>query len=428
MRRKQLLGVSWSMPPGLYPRSIQVARLMKGLKPLGWQARIVTPRPQDRPAEDASDPELAGLYAAYYDAVPVDVSRVDPEFGPRWPRWRQRLKGEVDLSHDELWIARALAVAQAHIRRHRVDALATFAQPWSDHRIGLALATWHPRLPWVAHFSDPWTDSLYNADAADDVRRAERSIEDRVVARADAIVFTNRYALDLVMAKYPAAWRAKAHVVPHTMDPDLLPATAAAGPPPPHGRPMRLSHVGNLFVGRRRAHALFDALAMLHRRRSLAGRLELVLLGAGSGLYEAREKVFELSLEPIVTFAPRVSHPDSLAAMAATDVLVIIDAPAATNVFMPSKLVDYLMARRPILALTPATGPTAEIMQQLNYPILDPHDAGRVADAIEALLARYEAGSLTASTSGGDYLRQFSLDDTSRAFASILDSARARHR
>lgn len=425
MSVRTMLGVSWSMPPGLYPRSIQVARLMKGLQPLGWQSTILTPRAQDRSPAEPIDPDLAATYAGAYDELGVDVSRVDAATGPLLARWRQWAGGEAELSDDELWTARAIAAAERHIRHRRVDVLVTFAQPWSDHQIGLALAEWHRGLPWVAHFSDPWTDSLYYANYPEDIRQRWRGIEDRVVARADAVVFTNRYARDLVMAKYPQAWHHKAHVVPHVTDPDLLAMLSPIHPPPAHGRPLKLAHVGNLLVGRRRGHALFEALALLHRRRSLAGRLEMVLLGGGSGLYEAREKVFELSLEPVVTFHPRVSHRESLKAMAATDVLVIIDAPAATNVFMPSKVVDYLMARRPILALTPSSGSTADIMRALDYPIVDSDDSARLAGVIEGLLDQHERGGLTVSTRVDACLADYALAGVSRTFAGILDAARA---
>lgn len=421
-RGKRLLAVSWCMPPGLFPRSIQVARLLKGLERLGWKSSVITPSPSSRASTDPMDEDLARTYAGNYDTVLADLSRVDPEYGPWLARWQQRWSGETDLTRDELWMKRAFERAQHFIRHRRVDALATFAQPWSDHRIGLAIAEWQPVLPWVAHFSDPWVDSLYEADLPADVAQQNRATEAQVIARANAVVFTNQYAADLVMAKYPGTLRKKAHVVPHTMDTELLAKLGVVRPngSSPAGRPLRLSHVGNLFAGRRRANALFEALATVNARRPLAGRLELVLLGEGSGLYEARGKVFELSLEPIVTFRQRVPHLESLAAMAESDVLVLIDAPADTNVFMPSKVVDYLMADRPILALTPKAGSTAEIMSQLGYPIVDPQDAGQVVAAIEELLRRHEAGELAPSHHGAAYIRQFGLDETSRAFDVIL--------
>ena len=439
MRRgKRLLAVSWCMPPGLFPRSIQVARLLKGLKRLGWTSSVITPSPLSRAGSDPIDEELVRTYADHYDTVLTDLSRVDPEYGPLLPRWQQRWSGEVELTRDQLWIKRASERARHFIRHHRADVLVSFAQPWSDHRIGLAIAEWQPALPWVAHFSDPWVDSLYEADQPAEVQQQDRAIEARVIERASAVVFTNQYAADLVMAKYPAALGQKAHVVPHTMDTELLANAGLARPNGTGARPLRLSHVGNLFAGRRRANALFEALATLNVRRPLAGRLELILLGEGSGLYEARGKVFELSLEPIVTFRQRVPHLESLAAMAASDVLVLIDAPSETNVFMPSKVVDYLMADRPILALTPKAGSTAEIMAQLGYPTVDPQDVAQIVAAIEQLLRRHDAGELhpdlhpttqsprggapglAPSPNGAAYLRRFALEETSRAFDAIL--------
>lgn len=427
VKRSHLLAVSWCMPPGLYPRSIQVARLLKGLDAVGWRTSVITPRAADRSPDDPSDPELSAIYEPYYVTVPVAVSRVDPEFGPAWSRWRQWLRGETGMSDDAVWTHRAIARGKSFIRSNRVDVLATFAQPWSDHRIGLALAEWAPWLPWVAHFSDPWVDSLYSAGTPEERQREDRRTEARVIERANAIVFTNHFAAELVMAKYPDELRAKAGVVPHTTDPDLLRHPGSVQPRTEPARPLQLSHVGNLFVGRRRANALFEALALLNQRLPLAGRVELRLIGAGSGLYEAREKVFELSLERIVTFQPRVSHLESLAAMAASDVLVIIDAPARTNVFTPSKLVDYLMARRPILALTPPIGSTAEIVGALGYPVVDGEDAAAIANAIELLLGRHESGTLGPAQDDTAVMRQFSLDETARAFVGALDRARGRN-
>lgn len=419
-----LLAVSWCMPPALFPRSIQVARTLKGLNRIGWTSHVITPSPQGRADTDPMDDELARTYASNYDTIPIDLSTADPDFGSFLDRWRDRIARETHLTRDQLWVKRASSAARRFVRSNKVDVLVTFAQPWSDHLIGLDVSRWRPRLTWVAHFSDPWVDSLYETDRPDDIKQRDRMLETEVVERASAVVFTNQYASDLVMKKYPDSLRRKARVVPHTTDNELLQQFHARPRPVHECRPFRLSHVGNLFAGVRRAKGLFEALAMLNRRRPLAGQIEVVFLGAGSGLYEAREKVFELALEGIVRFCPRVPHLASLAAMAESDVLVLIDAPAQTNVFLPSKVVDYLMANRPILALTPSAGSSAEIMRHLGYPIVEPDNAGQIAEALEALLLQHVGGTLRPSEVANTHARQFSLEETSGAFAKILDQVR----
>lgn len=418
------MAVSWCTPPALFPRSIQVARLFKGLKRQGWTTTVVTPRTPPLSKANPQDPSLEEFYAGEYQPVRVDLSRIDPDAIGWLDRRKLRVRREAQLSDDLLWARRAADTVRALIREEPPDVLVTFAQPWRDHLVGLELLRWGKRLPWVAHFSDPWVDNLYDADLPDETQAEERRREARVVERADLAVFTNRYAADLVMAKYPAAWRGKVRIVPHATDDDLTAVVDRTFPRRlANASTLRLTHVGNLFAGRRTADSVFDALSILNQRRPLQHRLELVILGEGSGLYDARAKAFMLNLDSVVTFRPRVSYLESVAAMRDSDVLLLIDAPADINVFFPSKLVDYLMARRPILALTPAIGVTADIMTQLGYPAVEPGNVNAIVASIDELLARHAAGPLQPSAAAATGAAPYSLDATARAFAAVLDEA-----
>lgn len=408
------------MPPALFPRSIQVGRLLKGLRGLGWSTTVVTPALESLPATDTIDRQLGELYGDCYDLVPIDLSTAEnePRLSPR--RVGEWWRGESGKTSDELWVMRASRATDGVLRRRRAAALVTFAQPWRDHLVGLDVANRHAGLPWIAHFSDPWVDSLYAADAAEADTAIERAREAAVVERANAVVFTNSYAAALVMKKYPASWGTKAHVVPHSIDTDLVAAADRLAPPPSAGpRPFRMAHVGNLFIGRRTANAVFEALRKLNAERSLEGRLEFILVGEGSGLYEARCRAFELALESIVTFRSRVTHLESLAAMRASDCLILLDAAADTNVFLPSKVVDYLMVQRPILGITPPHGASAEVLQRRGHEVVSPADVDGIARAIALRLHAHESGAHVPSGSGRD--DEFDLQTTSAKFAGILD-------
>lgn len=88
--------------------------------------------------------------------------------------------------------------------------LRVFGQPRSDHLLGLHLKQ-RLRLPWLAHFSDPWTDTPF--------RRQGPFC--RPVNDADRVIFTSAETLELVMRKYPAGRYAKACVLPHAYEPRL---------------------------------------------------------------------------------------------------------------------------------------------------------------------------------------------------------------
>lgn len=414
---RRLVAVSWSMPPALFPRSIQVARLLKGLQRIGWTSTVVTLDRRSGGSGEPMDPALSDLYASAYQIEPVATREMAKEPWPAPLKWKLGALPPVDVG----WAVDAAAAARRVARRDGSEVLVTFAQPWRDHFVGLAFG--RPRLPWVAHFSDPWVDSLYYRDMPGAERDRDLKCEAAIVKQADLVVFTNHYAADLVMRKYPATWRSKARVVEHACDADLLPIVdQMPGARPAGKRPLRLSYVGTLLAERRTVDDLLAALAKLEARIGIRGRVELVVIGSGSGTDGARQKASELSLDSLVSFQPQVMYLESLAVMRDSDVLVLIDARARTNTFMPSKLVDYLAAHRPIVGITPAVGASADLLRSSGYPLAEPGDVAGIAGAIEGLLDRHESG-LRPITAPEDVVRRYGLDAVAGAFAGLLDEA-----
>lgn len=395
------MAVSWAMPPALYPRSIQVSRLLKGLHLRGWRSTVVTRRTDNLATGEFLDHGLAELAAPYYTVAPIEAD------------------------NDQEWIDRTVATVKELDRAAPAEALITFAQPWRDHLAGLELAFWRGRRPWIAHFSDPWVDSQYYSPASPEQRALDCERESRIISQADAVVFTNAHAADLVMAKYPQAWRDKASVVPHAMDRATMPRVSGSLSEP--ARRLRMAYVGNL-AGQRNAAGLFEALALLAARRPVHDELELTFVSDPGALFETRENAKAWGMAALATYVPTVSHGESLAAMAAADVLLLIDAPAERNVFLPSKFADYLMADKPILGLTSPIGASADALREIGHHVVDPVDATAIADAIEQKLREHAAGKLSLPKDAVAKAERYSVDATAAAFESIIEGAIERRR
>jgi hypothetical protein len=69
-----------------------------------------------------------------------------------------------------------------------------------------------------------------------------------------------------------------------------------------------------------------------------------------------------------------VDYKTSLALMESADLLLVIDAPFDQSVFLPSKLVDYIGAQRPIFAITPP-GTSAKLVSDLGGMVAHPKKA-----------------------------------------------------
>ncbi len=407
---KALLAISWEMPPMYGPRATQVSRVLSGLAALGWSPTVVCmdPRP-------GGPHFFAGSTAQNPGIKFVRVRSRQESFAVR-AIWRVAPKLRDYPDPARVWIRPATRASLEAANAESPAALISFAQPWSDHLVGLRVhrAT---RLPWVAHFSDPWADSPY---ATPRQRSIWGRMEADVIRAASAVVFVTEQTADLVMKKYPEVWRRKVAIVPHGFVPH---AAESPSPQSLNGtRPMKLVYTGRFYRGLRTPLALFEAIATLNRRSPLAGQIEVSLTGPDVGDY-ARDAV-RLGLGRLLKFHGRVSAPMAGEAAAGADALLVIDAPTdSASVFLPSKLVDYLAFRKPILGLTPARGATADLLNRLHFPVVPPDDVPAIAAAVEGLLTRFREGTLSVDDSFDLVAAHYEIGNTSRMLSDVLARA-----
>jgi glycosyltransferase involved in cell wall biosynthesis len=364
----KVLAASYAYPPLRYPRAIQVARLLAQLP----ASEVTVLCAQENGNEDVS------LGKAYAD----DELRVVRVPWSRRASLQRRLRNRIledNLLVPDRWRPWQRDAART-VRRlgllRRGDVVVTFGQPMSDHLLGIRLAR-AAGAAWIAHFSDPWVDSVFR-NSGRVTRAFNARLEAQVVAQADGLVFTSQETVDLVLRRHSTSARAKVHVLPHAHDPRLYPDEA------PDVGAIVVRYVGN-FYGRRGPEPLLDALRLVTTRRPGA------LKGVHFELVGSQERPLSdaalSGLPPeLVSIRPAVPYLESLALMKRSRLLLVLDAPGDTSVFLPSKLIDYLGARRPILALTPP-GAASSLVERAGGWHADPADPAASAEAIIAALA-----------------------------------------
>lgn len=408
---KQILAISWEMPPLSGPRAVQVTRTLVALSKLGWRSRVV--------CFDAESDRYQQDHRVTVEALSDGaVTRLPVRSPEEWLFFRALWRVCPPLKHlpDEkrVWVKAAAAESRRALKEHPADVIVSFAQPWSDHLIGLQLHR-ETGLPWVAHFSDPWTDSPYHRPAQW-LRRRAAAMEAEVVAAASQLIFVNRYTRDRVMAKYPAAWAARTHVIAQGWEAEPLPPP----PVPLPSRPLHVVYTGRFYDGIRTPGTVLAALAELNRRHPLAGLIDVEFVGGGMQAYEARTRM--LGLESCVRFSGRLSPEQARRRAAVADALLTIDAPVAAgpSLFLPSKLIDYLPLGKPILAVTPLAGPSADLIRELGYEPVAPDDVRGISAAFETLVAAHHDRTLATAPGHQAVAAQYAITETTRAFDQVL--------
>jgi glycosyltransferase involved in cell wall biosynthesis len=261
----------------------------------------------------------------------------------------------------------------------RYSAVVTWSQWHSIHLVGLRARRLPNSPPWIAHFSDPWVDNPL-APVHGLAGRLNRRLERKVVEGADQLLLTSQETLRLFADRYGDDVMAKAQIVPHTYIPDLYPDRR----PRPQDGPLTIRYVGQLY-GARSPEPLFRALGILAGAEpGLLDTVRIELIGRVDA--EMLQTAAALALpDGSVRIVPPVPYRESLGLIRQADLLLVIDAPMASSPFLPSKLIDYLGAARPVLGITPP-GASANLIRRLGGWVAPPDDPESIASALAEAL------------------------------------------
>ena len=118
-----------------------------------------------------------------------------------------------------------------------------------------------------------------------------------------------------------------------------------------------LTSAGN-FYGPRTPEPFLKALSILSKEEDLSG-LKVKFIGS---LGKFKDLIYKYNIGNIVEALGTLPRNDTIKYLFKSDALILIDSPSKNeSVFLPSKLLDYINIKKPILAITPR-GPSAEVV------------------------------------------------------------------
>jgi hypothetical protein len=103
-----------------------------------------------------------------------------------------------------------------------------------------------------------------------------------------------------------------------------------------------------------------------------------------------------LKLQDVVSINPAVSYDEYIKILKQSPVL-LLTVSSAHNLFMPSKIVDYFGAQRPILSFVPKGSEMRQVLETAGMAefACDEFDVASGTAALERLWDRYQAGTLS---------------------------------
>ncbi len=409
--RRTVLMIDYLFPPIAGPGIQRTLGYVQHLKQYGWEPLVLTVRDGEHSLYDVS----------LLDRVPKDIVvertlslepvrfvkrfLVKPSEGeapgtlrtgrPLWrgPKWVRNIEHWTLFPDRRIgWLPFALARAVLLNRRRPIHAIySSSTNIMTGHLIAYLLKKCL-RKPWVADFQDAWLESYVSYFPSLLHRKAAERLEHSVLREADRVTVATEPHRRMLEHRYAKIRSDKFCVIPMGFDPRLFEGIRRLSSPK-----FTITHFGNFYSSRSPERFLTAIALCVQQDPGLIRDLQVIFLGTfDRGSMALTEKLLrEHDLERLVHLRGMVPYKLGLETVISSDVLLLVtDEGVWGRALLASKILEYLAAKRPILALAPE-GVTADLVHAADAGIIaGPNDVGAIKDALLQFYRQWKAGSL----------------------------------
>jgi len=408
MQMRKLLFISYHFPPALTSESLRALKTVKYLPRWGWEPIVLTVHPTKLVARNFDNSLLSELprnipiYRTY--SFKNRVSNLALREMKKLLRWSCLASYEIE------WLPFAVLEGKKALKKETIEVIVSRSTPFASHLVALRLKSFSG-VPWIADFSDPWTQNPY----LEKVRAFDESLERKVVFAADRIIFTNRFAKKLFLNRYKNIKAEKVRVIPNQYDPEDF----AKQEKVTASEVFTAVHAGS-FYGIRSPEIFLKALGMLKDQGAFDEKIKVKLIGTVND--ELRCLISKYRLEDIVEAIDAIPHKNVVHHLHTADILLLIDAPTdEPSPFLPLKLMEYMCVRKPILAITPLEGASADVVRSTKTGIIiSPNDINGIKDEIKRFYQLYRSSGLEIRPCWNE-IKKYSANRCTKILAGILE-------
>ena len=261
--------------------------------------------------------------------------------------------------------------------------LFTSIVPGISHIAGKKIKEKHPEVIWYASFSDPFKNSPYkNVDLSDRsfIYKFMYNVgaycfyndkyEEAAIMNADKLLFICEEQRDFTLSQYlnSEKLKEKSIIMPLTYIPGWKMYDEIINTKKVKNKIKQAVHLGRLY-GLRKIDTFIEALRQLKEEdRDLENKI--VFHQYSEIQDEDVKKIKEFGLDKLFILHDKVSYKESIEIMKNADILVLFDTlmpDKPVQPYLPSKITEYLMLKKPILGICGENSPSFRILKEYGF-------------------------------------------------------------
>lgn len=218
--------------------------------------------------------------------------------------------------------------------------------PYSTHFIGYFIHKWY-KIPWVAHFFEPWEDNPYVRPKKNFVYNYFlRKCEAFVARNADVIIHNNSVIIESWKRKYGVEVCKKLFLLSLPFDQEKMNKKQIIR----NGNEINISHIGNLYSQRNASELIMVVKELVEQDTKFADRIKINLIGQVT--QADKDLITSYNLQNVFNLTGHISEEECNGYYNRTDYFLVIEGKNQGLLFYPSKIIKYFYYEKPIIGIT----------------------------------------------------------------------------
>jgi glycosyltransferase involved in cell wall biosynthesis len=348
-----VLFVSIAFPPKRDPECLQTAKYFKYLVEFGMDVSVVTSAvptlnmDYDTSLEKYDKGYLQKLEYPIYESKYLNflVNKISPATLQTPDSKKKFIKNWKKIVSD---------------LTHKPNLIYSRSFPLTSALTALQLKKFY-KIPWIMHISDPWADAPWSPTHPS-IYQKNKEMEKECFDYADKISFTTEKTLDFYAKQY-AHYAYKFEVFPNVYDRD---DTAENGSHLPTHK-LRVVYTGGM-AGNRGPIFIINVIEHLRQKGfDVDNKIELILAG---DVDRRNKTMLDESHHRYINFIGRQTFETAKKLQQSAHLLLIFEEPlkdVSKAMFFPSKILDYIVAKRKTFAITSKSSQVDIIFKKFGW-------------------------------------------------------------